>query len=164
MPSGYWIVKQRPTWQERFLTYIAKNEITGCWDWTGGKNSDGYGNFSINSKTVKAHRASYMLYKGLIQDGLKVRHKCRGKCVNPDHLELGTHADNMKDTIRDGTIPRGENHKFAKLTDDLVKLIRTEMPKDRTLQNYCKKKAIELGVSLSCMQSVTSGRSWTHVK
>lgn len=78
-----------------------------CWEWLGTKLR-GYGRFHLSPaqheyKTSFAHRVAWELTNGKITDGLIVRHKCRGKCVNPNHLELGTHWDNAKDKYRDGT-------------------------------------------------------------
>ncbi len=71
---------------------------TGCWIWTGAKNQDGYGATSLRGVHMAAHRASFLLYRGPIRDGLQVRHSCdTPACVNPNHLELGTHIDNMQD-------------------------------------------------------------------
>lgn len=70
----------------------------GCWNWTRGLTK-GYGQF----QRFRAHRFSYELYVGKITDGMSVLHRCDNpKCVNPDHLFLGTQDDNMKDMQRKG--------------------------------------------------------------
>jgi len=82
----------------------AINEETGCWEWNG-KLLAGYGVFRWNSKQQKAHRASYEQYKGAIPDGYFVCHSCDNpKCVNPDHLWVGTQSDNIKDAVRKGRV------------------------------------------------------------
>lgn len=69
----------------------------GCWLWVGRLNDDGYGMMSLSGKQIGAHRASYILHKGAIHDGLEIDHLCRVRnCVNPNHLEAVTHAENVK--------------------------------------------------------------------
>ena len=86
--------------EERFNKKIDKTET--CWNWLGLLDCGGYGRFSIgNGKWFKAHRVSYQLFKGEIPEGLVVRHQCNNrKCVNPEHLELGTQKDNIADMFR----------------------------------------------------------------
>ena len=94
-----------------------------CWLWLGYKDKAGYG--KIGDKL--AHRVSYELAVEPIPDGLCVRHKCRSRaCVNPEHLETGTHLENMRDKIRDGTSHRlaGERNPKSKLTQEQVATIR----------------------------------------
>ena len=76
---------------------------TECWVWTGSLFESGYGRFSRSNKKLRAHRVSYEIYKGAIPDGMHVLHECDNPpCVNPNHLFLGTHLDNMKDMERKG--------------------------------------------------------------
>jgi len=80
------------------------NKETGCWEWRG-YILGGYGISWHNGKTHKAHRASYEKYKGDIPDGLLVCHSCDNpRCINPDHLWLGTQSDNMKDAVSKGRV------------------------------------------------------------
>lgn len=68
----------------------------GCWDWTGAKNTNGYGRIQVDGKTAYAHRASYEHYVGPIPDGLHLDHLCRNRsCVNPAHLEPVTCRENI---------------------------------------------------------------------
>jgi hypothetical protein len=90
----------------KFLSKISKSDETGCWEWTAGKTGKGYGAFSINGKNRPAHRVSYELFKEPIPDGLFICHRCDNPgCVNPGHLFLGTHQDNMDDRSAKGRTP-----------------------------------------------------------
>lgn len=84
---------------ERFARWFKKSDTAdGCWEWLGHLNWKGYAEFSIDRKKWKAHRYAWFLANGAIPDGLLVLHRCDNpKCVRPDHLFLGTHADNMHD-------------------------------------------------------------------
>lgn len=92
---------------------------SGCWEWTRftvkswGDKRDGYGHMSYRGKDWPAHRLSYFLHFGVHPGDLDVRHKCDNpKCVNPDHLELGTRKENIQDAIK-----RRRNHQ-AQLQKD----------------------------------------------
>ena len=85
----------------RFISYIKKLE--DCWIWSGGRSSKGYGKFMMNNKLEVASRASYILFKGLIEDGKFICHTCDNPpCVNPDHLWQGTNSENQFDSIKKG--------------------------------------------------------------
>lgn len=86
---------------DRFETFFTK--VKGCWEVTSSVNSTGRGLFWMNGKNVKSHRASWIIYRGEIPIGMNVLHKCdNGKCVNPEHLFLGTLRDNTQDMITKG--------------------------------------------------------------
>ena len=80
---------------DRFWSKVDKTD--SCWNWTGGTNGKGYGQFGINGKTKSVHRLSYEYTKGMIPKDLQIDHLCRNTlCVNPDHLEAVTHQENVQ--------------------------------------------------------------------
>jgi hypothetical protein len=87
---------------ERFWSKVDRSGgDEACWVWLASKMKNNYGRFRMRGRTsTTAHRIAWELTNGAIPDGLLVRHKCRGKCVNPAHLELGTHTDNARDRMR----------------------------------------------------------------
>lgn len=120
---------------ERFMAKVSI-ETDGCWRWSGAKNSNGYGIFHWGKKDATrdipmvAHRAAWKLIRGEIPDHLMVRHLCNNAiCCNPDHLQLGTHKENMEDRDKAGRTASGENHYFFKRRPPLLeafKLLRSE--------------------------------------
>ncbi len=85
----------------RFWIKVSQTET--CWEWLGAKNNDGYGNFRIGSDYISAHKCSFKIINGDVPDNLCVLHSCDNpSCVNPTHLFLGTHDDNMKDKVAKG--------------------------------------------------------------
>lgn len=99
---------------ERFWSKV-NNIEGGCWEWTAAFREPGYGAFKFKGKTVDAHRVSYELSFGSIPVGLLVCHECDNrKCVNPDHLFLGTHQDNYDDAISKGRVVKMEKIPWAK--------------------------------------------------
>lgn len=96
-----------------------------CWNWTACKTRHGYGQVRINYRLYYSHRVAWKILNGEFDDDLDVLHKCDNpSCVNPDHLILGSHQDNMDDATIKQRIPGGEIHHWAKLSEKEVLEIR----------------------------------------
>ena len=114
---------------QRFFKKFEMKTSTECWDWEACVNNRGYGKFSLDSKHIYAHRFSYIIHNGEIPKNLCVMHSCDNpKCVNPWHLSVGTHQDNMNDKCAKNRQARmfGEDNPKSKLTVEQVHDIRTK--------------------------------------
>ncbi len=148
---------------EKFIERVPES---GCWLWTGFVMPNGYGMVGDveDGKCTHplAHRAIWRAFNGPIPDGLCVLHRCDVRCcVNPAHLFLGTHLDNMRDMDCKGRritpSRKGERNAFAKLTDSQVREIRASKESSWVL-------APLFGVTPSAVQQARNGRRWSHVK
>lgn len=97
---------------QRFFDKVQKTET--CWIWTAAiRGKSGYGCLKYRNKIIDAHRVSWMIHYGEIPKGLCVCHHCDNrKCVNPNHLFLGSHKDNMQDCSLKGRIVIPNGNKF----------------------------------------------------
>lgn len=146
---------------ERFEERYIPEPNSGCFLWTGVSHGNGYGGMTDeNRKNAYAHRVSWRLFRGEIPKGLWVLHKCDTPCcVNPDHLFLGTGADNHRDMMEKGrqNIPFGERHHCAKLTVQQVLEIRLSKDRGTAL-------ALKYGVDKSTVYKIRDGKKWKHVQ
>ncbi|MDE2101768.1 MAG: HNH endonuclease [Patescibacteria group bacterium] len=104
-------IKLTPKQLKNFMAKVVESDR--CWSWTSKKDKDGYGNFYVDGKTIRAHRLAWMIYRGKIDDGKWVLHRCDNpQCTRPDHLWLGTPSENRVDMFKKGreNLARGDNH------------------------------------------------------
>ena len=144
--------------EKQKTNFWKKVDKGSCWLWTAGCCQDGYGQFNINYKMYLSHRISWFLAGNTIPEGHILRHKCRNRnCINPEHLETGTHAENMCDKVRDGTDARGEKCHKAKLTSTQVLEIRARGEEKHV--NLAK----EYGITPMTISQIITRRSWKHL-
>lgn len=149
---------------EDFWAKVNKDAPNGCWEWTAAIHRWGYGATEFNGQT-RAHRAAWTLLRGPIPAGMELCHKCDNKrCVNPDHIFLGTHAENMADLKAKGLNPRGERIRHT-LTEEQVKTIRREYAyiRGRNGSSNASELAARYGVTPGAIVSAAVGRTWKHL-
>jgi hypothetical protein len=145
---------------ERFWECVEKSE--GCWHWVGHRLDSGYGMIKpLGQNPVGAHRISWELHNGPVPAGLDVLHHCDNpSCVRPDHLFLGTQADNMADMVIKKRSARGEQNAQSKLTAEQVASMRARHACGEASK---RQLAREHGVSQRTAQNAIDGRTWKHV-
>ena len=150
----YWSLK--PRFDSRFVVME-----TGCWEWTGSKSLYGYGAILLaRGHLVSAHRASWILYKGPIPDKLCVLHKCDNPpCVNPEHLFLGTRAENNRDKAEKMRSNLGERSPLAKLTN--AQAVEIFALRDTSLSQ--QEVGDRFGVSKTAIRHIWSGHRWGRI-
>ena len=135
-----------------------------CWEWIAGKNDNGYGRFHLNKKARSAHRVAWELTNGPIPDdgsyhGTCVCHRCDNPgCVNPDHLFLGNHADNLSDMAKKGRQAnlKGQQNGRSVLTEEDVRRIRQlDVPQRKIARCF--------GVSSYAIFAIKSRKTWSHI-
>jgi len=156
--------KSVPTTEELFWSRVETQE--GCWGWTGATQRGGYGCLGVvkdgKQTTIGAHRFSYELHFGSIPDGLFVLHSCDNPaCTNPEHLRVGTNAENMADMRSKGRERSfvGEQNPSAKLTPAKVQEIRERYARGQSGEEI----AAAYGVDYSLIRMVVTGKIWAHV-
>lgn len=154
----------------RFHKYVIPVTESGCWLWNGSINTWGYGQFWHKCKNIPAHRFAFSHYCGAVPKGMVVMHKCDVRsCVNPNHLRLGTYADNSTDMVNKGRqafgdrsstrlnpmvcTKRGDRNGNNKYTPEQIEFVRnSDMP--------ARMAGFLAGVSLATVQAVRSGKQW----
>lgn len=138
-----------------------------CWEWQGTTQNKGYGMISIggrNGKQHLTHRVSWELANGEIPDGLGVCHKCDNPlCVNPNHLFLGTHLDNMRDMFSKGrrkaNPPKGDKHNMAKITQVKANEIRQRYENGGISQRAL---GVEYGLNQAVIWRIIHRKLWNY--
>jgi hypothetical protein len=150
---------------ERFWAKVRTGEH-GCWVWLAYRDPKGYGKFGVGRKTTYlAHRFSWMLANGPIQDDLCVLHRCDNPpCVRPSHLFLGTRGDNatdmaLKDRRKGLRTVWGSKDGSAKLTEDDVLIIRERVRSGETQTAV----ALDYGVTQANVSEIIRRKTWTHI-
>lgn len=164
---------------ERLMARVSKLD-SGCWLWTGTVNGAGYGTIGLGSAAMGkgfVHRVSYELFVGPITKGMIVCHHCDVKrCVNPDHLFLGTYLDNIIDSQRKGRWRmgptwastdrmqwqkecRGERHGQSKLSDSDVAEIRRRHASGETMAELAR----HFPVTRRMISNIIHRRNWAHI-
>lgn len=166
----------RGTVEERLMSKVSVG-ADDCWRWTGSKFQSGYGMIIVSGKQRRAHRVMFEVINGPMPSGMIVCHKCdEPSCVNPNHLFLGTNADNSSDMVGKGRQARGDRNamrrpemrdrfsrmfsgeasSFSKLTWDAVHQIRED---DRSHSEISR----ALGVSQPTVTRIKNGKTWKGV-
>lgn len=147
---------QLASFWKRFWNRINKTE--GCWIWTGAITKAGYGVLygAAYKPIVYAHRASFELHHGPIEEGKWVCHKCDNpRCVNPDHLFSCTQSENVKDMDQ-----KGRRKSTYRLTEEQVKEIRKAYIPWVVSKGMLAKR---YGVSMGCIDGILIGKSWKNL-
>jgi len=161
-----WRPKMTNNLREKLESRSIPEPNTGCWLWAGSLNGAGYGMLKNSRKKTeyRAHRLSWMINKGPIPNGMCVLHRCDVRCcVNPDHLFIGTHLDNMADRTAKGRDIlcrniniRGEKHGKSKLTEKQVtEILASRKPKTILATLY--------GVNYSTIWRIQNHEHWNHI-
>jgi hypothetical protein len=152
------VAKPRQPFEPRFWKNVDRSG--DCWVWIGGFGDTGYGQFWVSDqrRSLGAHRVSYEIAYGPIPPGQMVCHRCDNrKCVRPDHLFLGTHADNMADMAAKRRAASGERQHLAKLTWEDVRIIRTLYAEKKLNQ---RELAEQYGVDQTLISHVVLRKIW----
>lgn len=176
--------------QQRFWAKVAAPNTAGCRLWIGCRNDAGYGFFRHERRVRVAHRLAWMLTRGEIPSGLLVCHSCdTPACCNPEHLFLGTNADNRRDCVAKGrtncargdangarlhpeTRARGVHHGSRTHPErlrrgeacTLAKLTDAAVRIIRASSDSQRSLAKRFGVSQATIWNVINSRGWSHVQ
>lgn len=152
------------SFEERVKMFTSINPLTGCHEFTGRKDSYGYAQIKLGKKQILVHRWIWMQKHGEISSTIHVLHKCDNpSCINPDHLFIGNHADNMADKAIKNRCnpPRGAKHKrpMAKLTEEQVKEIKKLLKRGYTQADIAR----DFKTSRGIISDISLGKTWCHV-
>lgn len=143
---------------DKIAFYSSPPDEHGCILWIGSKKPSGYGQIHTADGLLYAHHVAWRFANGPIPQGMVIRHKCDVRdCINPDHLEIGTHADNVADKVARGRATNGERSNLTKLTAAKVLEIR------RRSDETPKSLGDEFGVTASNIVAILKRKSWKHL-
>lgn len=145
-----------------FFSHFTPGRMDECWIWQGSKRGQ-YGCGRLHNRKQGAHCVAYQLFVGEIPDGLEVMHQCDVPlCVNPAHLKLGTHRENIQDAAKKKRLrPRkGSDVAISKLTADQV----LEIKRLKTEGYSHRKIGAMFGVSNVAVFKIVHGLMWAHVE
>ena len=146
--------------RDTLLDRIEYDPNGGCWLWAGAMpHFPGYGTLTVEGRTVAAHRTSWNEFRGPIPRGLRVLHHCDVRpCINPDHLFLGTHGQNMSDMVCKGrSLVGSRNHNAKLLEADIAEIWRL-----REAGETQKAIGQRFGVSQVKISQILLGKAWRH--
>lgn len=137
---------------------ISPEPNSGCWIWVGNTVNGRYGWVRYEGSNKTAHRVSWCVKNGVIPKNKMILHHCDNKlCVNPDHLYVGTHRDNMNDKVARNKQFKGETVPTAKLTDNEARQIKND--KNTSGVELARK----YGVSPATISEIRLSRHWKHI-
>lgn len=138
---------------------------TPCWNWLLSKFYTGYGVLNLKGTSSNIHRLAYVMSKGRVGQ-LHVLHACDNRCcINPGHLWLGTNADNVNDREAKGrnvNLPVGEEHWCAKITEEVVRQIRSEYIRGSSDHGIVALSA-KFHISVAQVGKIVIRKMWKHV-
>ncbi len=158
---------------ERFWSYVARGGETDCWLWQRGRTRASYGMFHpVHGASLLTHRLSWALLRGPIPDGIEVCHDCPGgdnpACVNPAHLWLGSHGDNMRDAFAKGRMVerdanamcRGSRHGMSTLVEADIIAMRATYAAGGVSMRALARRFHVTQANVSC---IIARKTWKHV-
>lgn len=137
---------------ERFMARVYPEPNSGCWLWSGSSVVSGYGIVFLNGvQKITAHRCSWQMHRGPIPEGMDVCHRCdTPACVNPDHLFVAPHRENMIDMVVKGRNPKST-------------IRPSDIPAIRASTEPARIDAARFGVTPQAIRAIRRGETWTHV-
>lgn len=150
--------------KNHFFKYIIIPENDShCMEWNSYINPQGYGKIYHNGKSYRAHRLSYQIFIGLIPKNMEICHLCDNtKCINPNHLFLGSHSENMKDMSNKNRhkVLKGSKNKLSKFNEEDILDIRRRLDGNESQKNIAK----DFDVYQTTISKIKLNKSWRHVK